>query len=127
MGKTLTWWILGALALGLVAGFLINTMGSAETIKDTVYYLGIVTDLFLRLIKMIIAPLVFAALVSGIGHMGGDAKALGRIGGRALAWFVGASFVSIIVSSCRGQKAPGVTGLARCLAPKRRHQISHGF
>ena len=97
MGKTLTWWILGALLLGLVVGFAANSAASPETVKEIVYYLGIVTDLFLRLIKMIIAPLVFAARVSGIGHMGGDASALGRIGGRALGWFVGASFVSIII------------------------------
>jgi Na+/H+-dicarboxylate symporter len=97
MGKKLTWWILGALALGLVVGFLVNRNASAEVVKDTAYYLGIVTDLFLRLIKMIIAPLVLAALISGIGHMGGDAKALGRIGGRAVGWFVGASFVSITI------------------------------
>jgi Na+/H+-dicarboxylate symporter len=97
MGKKLTWWILGALALGLVTGFLINRSASPAQAKDVVYYLTIVTDLFLRLIKMIIAPLVLAALISGIGHMGGDAKALGRIGGRAIAWFVGASFVSITI------------------------------
>ena len=97
MGKKLTWWILGALALGLVAGFLINRMATPETAKQSAYYLGIVTDLFLRLIKMIIAPLVFSALVSGIGHMGGDTKALGRIGGRAVGWFVGASMVSIVI------------------------------
>lgn len=97
MGRKLTWWILGALALGLVVGFGINRGASPEAAKDVVYYLTIVTDLFLRLIKMIIAPLVLAALISGIGHMGGDAKALGRIGGRAIAWFVGASFVSITI------------------------------
>jgi Na+/H+-dicarboxylate symporter len=97
MGKKLTWWILGALALGLVTGFLINRSAGPEQAAHVVYYLGIVTDLFLRLIKMIIAPLVLAALISGIGHMGGDAKALGRIGGRAVAWFVGASFVSITI------------------------------
>ena len=97
MGKTLTWWILGALALGLVAGFLINSSASPEVVKASVYYLGIVTDLFLRLIKMIIAPLVLAALIAGIGHMGGDASALGRIGGRAVGWFIGASFVSITI------------------------------
>ncbi len=97
MGKKLTWWILGALALGLVVGFLVNRNAAPEVVKDVVYYLGIVTDLFLRLIKMIIAPLVLAALISGIGHMGGDAKALGRIGGRAVGWFVMASFVSITI------------------------------
>lgn len=97
MGKKLTWWILGALALGLVTGFLVNRFAAPDVIAEVVYDLSIVTDLFLRLIKMIIAPLVLAALISGIGHMGGDAKALGRIGGRAIAWFVGASFLSITI------------------------------
>ncbi len=97
MGKKLTWWILGALALGLVVGFLVNRMLAPEAVGQAVYYLGIVTDIFLRLIKMIIAPLVLAALISGIGHMGGDAKALGRIGGRAIGWFLIASLVSIMM------------------------------
>jgi Na+/H+-dicarboxylate symporter len=43
---------------------------------------------------MIIAPLVFATLVSGIAGMG-DSAALGRIGGRALGWFITASLISI--------------------------------
>jgi Na+/H+-dicarboxylate symporter len=97
MGKKLTWWILGALALGLVAGYLINRNAGPEFVAGTVYWLSILTDMFLRLIKMIIAPLVLAALISGIGHMGGDAKALGRIGGRAIGWFVIASLVSITI------------------------------
>jgi Na+/H+-dicarboxylate symporter len=53
-----------------------------------------VTDVFLRLIKMIIAPLVFATLVAGIAHMG-DASAVGRIGLKAMAWFITASLVSL--------------------------------
>lgn len=95
MGKKLTWWILAALVLGLVAGAMINARATPETARDVVYYCDIVIDLFLRLIKMIIAPLVFAALVSGIGHMGDDASALGRIGGRAVGWFVVMSLISI--------------------------------
>jgi Na+/H+-dicarboxylate symporter len=43
---------------------------------------------------MIIAPLVFATLVAGIAHMG-DSAALGRIGGRAIAWFIIASLISL--------------------------------
>ena len=50
--------------------------------------------MFLRLIKMIIAPLVFATLVSGIAHMG-DTAALGRVGARSIGWFVGASLLSL--------------------------------
>jgi Na+/H+-dicarboxylate symporter len=96
----LTRYILIALVLGLVAGWAINaaiddgTPASAERLKSIADYLSIVTALFLRLIKMIIAPLVFSTLVAGIAHMG-DVAALGRVGVRSLLWFVGASLVSL--------------------------------
>ena len=59
-------------------------------------YISLITDVFLRLIKMIIAPLVFSTLVVGIAHMG-DAAAVGRIGVKAMAWFVSASLVSLLL------------------------------
>ncbi|MGL4541659.1 MAG: dicarboxylate/amino acid:cation symporter [Polymorphobacter sp.] len=95
MGKRLTYYILAALVLGLVFGWAVHSFaGSPEAIKDVAYYLSIVTDLFLRLIKMIIAPLVLSTLTVGIAHMG-DGSALGRMFGRTLGWFIGASLVSI--------------------------------
>src|SRR5262249_29305052 len=54
------------------------------------------TDIFLRLIKMIIAPLVFTTLVVGVAHLG-DPKAIGRVGGKAMIWFVSASLVSLLL------------------------------
>jgi Na+/H+-dicarboxylate symporter len=82
---------------GIVVGYLCNTFAAnADTAKTISGYFGIVADIFLRLIKMIIAPLVFATLVSGIAHMG-DTKAIGRIGLKAMIWFVSASFVSLFV------------------------------
>ena len=59
-------------------------------------YLSLATDVFLRLIKMIIAPLVFATLVVGIAHMG-DSGRLGRIGAKTLAWFLLASVISLLL------------------------------
>ena len=85
MAKRLTRYILLALVLGIIAGWAINaaiddgTPASAARLKDIAEYLSIVTALFLRLIKMIIAPLVFSTLVAGIAHMG-DIAALGRVG-----------------------------------------------
>ena len=67
---------------------------SAARLKSIADYLSIVTALFLRLIKMIIAPLVFSTLVAGIAHMG-DIAALGRVGIRSLGWFILATFVSL--------------------------------
>ena len=54
------------------------------------------SDVFLRLIKMLIGPLVFSTLVVGIAHMG-DANSVGRVFGKALGWFVTASLVSLIL------------------------------
>ena len=100
MAKKLTRYILIALVVGIVAGWAINaaiddgTPASAERLKSVADYLSIVTALFLRLIKMIIAPLVFSTLVAGIAHMG-DVAALGRVGLRSILWFVLASLVSL--------------------------------
>lgn len=122
MAKKLTRYILFALLLGVLAGWVINasiddgSAGSAAQLKQIAEYLGIITTLFLRLIKMIIAPLVFATLVAGIAHMG-DTAALGRVGLKSLTWFIGATFVSltlglILVNTLQ----PGV-GLALTLPP----------
>ena len=100
LAKKLTRFILIALVLGIIAGWAINyaiddgTPASAERLKSIADYLSIVTALFLRLIKMIIAPLVFSTLVAGIAHMG-DVASLGRVGLRSLGWFILASLVSL--------------------------------
>nr|WP_294846187.1 dicarboxylate/amino acid:cation symporter [uncultured Sphingomonas sp.] len=102
MAKKLTRYILFALLLGVIAGWVINasidngTPESAAQLKNIAEYLGIITTLFLRLIKMIIAPLVFSTLVAGIAHMG-DTAALGRVGMKSLVWFIGASLVSLVL------------------------------
>ena len=56
-----------------------------EAASEISGYFGIITDIFLRLIKMTIAPLVFATLVSGLANIG-DSKIVGRIGTKALHW-----------------------------------------
>jgi len=95
MTRNLTRYILIALVMGIAAGWAINAFAVApEQSKAIAGYLGIVTDVFLRLIKMIIAPLVLATLVTGIAHMGQEAS-IGRMFGRTLAWFIVASLVSL--------------------------------
>jgi Na+/H+-dicarboxylate symporter len=100
VAKRLTQFILIALVLGVITGWALNyslddgSPESAARLKSIADYLSIVTALFLRLIKMIIAPLVFSTLVAGIAHMG-DIAALGRVAVRSLGWFIGASLVSL--------------------------------
>lgn len=65
-------------------------------LKNILEIICIFTDIFLRLIKMIIAPLVFSTLVVGVAKLG-DLKAVGRIGGKTMLWFISASFVSLLL------------------------------
>jgi Na+/H+-dicarboxylate symporter len=58
--------------------------------------LTLLSDIFLRLIKMIVAPLVFSTLVVGVAKVG-DVKAVGRIGGKTMLWFLSASLLSLVL------------------------------
>ena len=58
--------------------------------------LTLLSDIFLRLIKMIVAPLVFTTLVVGVAKVG-DINAVGRIGGKTMLWFLSASLLSLIL------------------------------
>ena len=93
----LTWMILVAMVAGIAVGYVAHGLApTPEAAKEIAGYFNIVTDVFLRLIKMIIAPLVLATLVSGLANMG-DSKTVGRIGLKALSWFIGASFFSLLL------------------------------
>jgi len=97
MGSKLTTWILLAAVAGIGAGWAANALApDAAAAAQAAGWFSILSDVFLRLIKMIIAPLVFATVVAGIAGMG-DAKSVGRIGGKALAWFITASLVSLLI------------------------------
>jgi len=96
MQSRLTRFILLGMVLGVATGWISHAViGADRALAGQVAgYYHLLADIFLHLIKMIIAPLVFSTLVAGIAHMG-DSAALGRIGGRALAWFIIASLISL--------------------------------
>src|SRR5450432_767675 len=90
-------WILVAMVLGIIVGYMVFTSyPDKKTAAQIAGYISIMSDVFLRLIKMLIGPLVFSTLVVGIAHMG-DAKSVGRIFAKALGWFVIASIVSLLL------------------------------
>ena len=86
--------LIAGLLLGIAAGILIHQAFDPQTAKTVTGSLDLVTFVFLRLVRMIIAPLVLSTLIVGIAHMG-DAAAIGRTGGRAIAWFILASLLSL--------------------------------
>ena len=91
-----TAFLVAATLFGVLVGWLCNRSLSAGKAAEVAAGLSIITDAFLRLIKMVIAPLVFASLVSAIAKMGSAAE-IGRVGARALLWCLGASCVSLLV------------------------------
>ena len=96
MNRLFTAFIVGAMVLGVLVGWGVNQGLSPEQAKSVADNLTIITDVFLRLIKMIIAPLVFSTLVAGIAHME-DAASIGRVGVKTMAWFITASIVSLTI------------------------------
>ena len=96
MNKIFTAFIVGAMVLGVLVGWGVNHFLAADQAKGVAENLTIITDVFLRLIKMIIAPLVFSTLVAGIAHME-DAASIGRVGIKTMAWFIGASIISLLI------------------------------
>ena len=83
LNRTFTIFLIAAMILGIVTGLVDHSAMTADQLKSLADALGLITTVFLRLIKMIIAPLVFATLVVGIAHME-DAAAIGRVGARSL-------------------------------------------
>jgi Na+/H+-dicarboxylate symporter len=95
-GSRLTLYIFLAMIVGIIIGYLVHINTSPEYIKKFSVNAKILTNIFLRLVQMIIAPLVFSTLVVGIAKLG-DLKTVGRIGGKAMLWFITASLLSLLI------------------------------
>lgn len=92
----LTVYIIGAMIAGIVVGVIINKGTSPDFIESYSKNIKLLATIFIRMVQMIIAPLVFTTLVVGIAKLG-DLKAVGRVGGKALGWFVTASLISLLL------------------------------
>ena len=89
--------ILAAMVIGIVIGWMIfDNFPDKKSAKEIAGYVSIISDVFLRLIKMLIGPLVFSTLVVGVAHMG-DAASVGRVFAKAIGWFITASLISLLL------------------------------
>lgn len=92
----LTIFILLAMVLGVAVGYYVYTSSSPEFISGFSKNIKLLSTIFIRLVQMIIAPLVFTTLVVGIAKLG-DLKTVGRVGGKAILWFITASLASLLL------------------------------
>ena len=95
-GNRLTFFIIISMILGIAVGYFIHRGSSPEFIKSFSTNIKLLSTIFIRLVQMIIAPLVFSTVVVGIAKLG-DLKAVGRVGGKAILWFVTASLLSLLL------------------------------
>ena len=96
LSRHLTASIMVGLVLGVVFGWLVNQGFLAGIASTESWARGfqMLSTIFLNLIKMVVAPLVVGTIITGLAHMG-DSAAVGRIGFRAIVWFIIASLISI--------------------------------
>lgn len=92
----LTLYIFLAMLLGVAAGYLVHHYAGPSSIATFSDNIKLLSNIFIRLVQMIIAPLVFTTLVVGIAKLG-DMKTVGRVGGKAILWFITASLVSLLI------------------------------
>ncbi|MCT2557439.1 dicarboxylate/amino acid:cation symporter [Tsuneonella sp. YG55] len=96
LSRHLTASIMVGLVLGVLTGWLVNAGLLSGIAAPETWARGfqMLSTIFLNLIKMLVAPLVLATIIAGLAHMG-DTTAVGRIGVRAILWFIVASVISI--------------------------------
>jgi len=111
MRRWFGYFVMAAMVLGIAAGLALNAWLTPAGAKEAAANLSIITTLFLSLIKMLIAPLVFSTLVVGIAHME-DTAAIGRVGIKTLGWFLGAGIVSLTLGLCMVELLHPGTGMA---------------
>jgi Na+/H+-dicarboxylate symporter len=93
--NALTWAILIAMLFGILTGEGIRRLyPDPVTLEAFANNVALLSDVFMRLIRAIIAPLVFSTLVVGIAKLG-DVNAIGRLGGKTLLYFLSASLFSL--------------------------------
>ncbi len=116
MKSRLTWFVIIAMIAGPLFGLAMHDLlGPGPEADSLSSGLSLITTSFLRLIKMIIAPLVFSTLVVGVARMEGAASIL-RIGGKSLGWFIVATMVSMTIGIVTVQLFKPGLGLASSAA-----------
>jgi Na+/H+-dicarboxylate symporter len=97
--------ILAAMVLGVIVGLLLGYFNATPGYEDTTYAkiagnvltkLDFVGNLFIKLLKMIIIPLIIASLVSGVASLG-DARSLGRLGGKTFLYYMCTTVIAVAI------------------------------
>ena len=115
--------ILAAMVLGILAGVLLSKMGETLFVNE---YLGIFGTVFILLLKLVIIPLIFVSIVCGVAGIGDTAK-LGRLGGKAVAYYLCTTFVAVMIGMiCVNLLKPGA-GVEKPAGPEVVAETEEGY
>ena len=94
--------VIGGLVLGLIVGLALRYgLGSDISAPFGETWLKPFGQAFVNLIKMLVVPLIFTTLVAGVTAMGDPSK-LGSLGGRAIALYLGTTFIAVSIGLAMG-------------------------
>ena len=90
----LHWQIIICMIAGTIIGFTYNTLGYVDNISYTLIIL--LGDIFVRLLKMIIVPLIFTSIIIGVSSIK-DRSKIGRLGFKTFCYYVCTSLIAILI------------------------------
>ena len=99
MHKKLHYWIIGALVLGVAAGWITQKIVGLEGINDSEavrLYTFLGKTVFVGLLKMVIVPLIFSSIVTGIASLG-TGEGFGRLGLKTVGYYMLTSVIAIFI------------------------------
>ncbi|MDZ4371386.1 MAG: dicarboxylate/amino acid:cation symporter [Phenylobacterium sp.] len=114
--RRFSWIIFGSLVAGAIVGLLLHAFAPPDLMAALEIAFRTAGTVFLNLVKMVVAPLIFATLVSGLASFG-DTGAIGRIVTKSLVWFLGASIVSLALGTVMALLLQPGAGLSIPLPP----------
>ena len=98
----LHWKIIIGMAAGVVVGMIINESSSVPSVIKTPFsflfgpVIGPLGQIFIKLLKMLIVPLILASMITGVARVG-DIRKLGGLGGRTFVFYITTTFASVFV------------------------------
>lgn len=94
-GQFLTIATLSSVVLGVIVGLILRATTASKWSPRDIVYINFIGEIFLRMLKGLILPLIMSSLIAAIGTL--NFKATGKIGGRAIAYYLITTFMAVIL------------------------------
>lgn len=86
---------LASVVLGVIVGLILRSSASTKWSAREIMYINFIGELFLRMLKCLILPLIISSLIAAIGTL--NLKSSGKIGARAITYYLITTFMAVIL------------------------------